>query len=117
VFDYLDGKGILLRVCEAFVEGLYWRDPSSINSRTSHWVGRFLEDEELRESALNVLVALAVKPQHPFNAERLDKYLRRLTLIDRDLFWTEYLRQSLDRGTPTRLLIWAEHLAIREPRA
>jgi hypothetical protein len=37
VFDYLDAKTILLRVCEAFVEGLYWREPSSINSQTSHW--------------------------------------------------------------------------------
>jgi len=113
LLDYLDWKGIPIRLCEVFVEGLYWREPKSINKSTARWVVRLMSHPELRKATLNVLVALSVKPRHPFRAGRLDRFLRKGTIIDRDLFWTEYLRHSFERGTPTRLLIWAEHVSTR----
>jgi hypothetical protein len=111
LLDFLDWKRFPLRLCEAFIEGLYWRAPSSINKSTIKLIDAFLGHEELRNNTLNVLVGLAVKPQHPLRADRLDKFLKNQKLPERDLFWTEYLRNNLDRGTPTRILIWAEHSA------
>ena len=108
LLDYLDWDSIPGRICENFIEGLYWRDPESVNESTAKWVTKFLRHDQLREPTLNVLVALSVKPQHPFRASRLDGFLRCGRIVERDLFWTEYLRRSFDRGTPMRLLIWAE---------
>jgi len=50
-----------------------------------------------------------------FHAGRLDAFLGRQTLVERDLFWSEYLRKSRERGTPSRILVWAEHLAPGAP--
>lgn len=114
LLDYLGWDGIPIRICEAFIEGLYWREPKHVNTSTSRWINRFLAHDDLCEPTLNVLVALSVKPRHPYGATRLDAFLRHGRLVERDLFWTEYLRRSLTRGTPMRLLIWAEHQSARK---
>ena len=115
LLDFLKRDSFLIRLCEVFVEGLYWRDPKSISKSTGRWIVFFLKNDHLRKPTLNVLVALAVKPKHPFNASKLDGFLSKLKLVERDLFWTEYLRNSLDRGTPGRILVWAEHSASKPP--
>jgi hypothetical protein len=115
LFDYLDWQGFPFRLCEAFIEGLYWREPESINTRTNHWISCFLEEGNLREGTLNVLVALSAKPRHPLGIHRLDRFLVRMSIVNRDLFWTEYLRRWTTRGTPARILIWAEHSAEKPP--
>lgn len=117
LLDFLNWKALPIRLCEAFVRGLYWREPRSINKSTGRWIVRFLKNEYLREPTLNVLTALAVKPVHPFGAARLDTFLASWPLVKRDLFWAEYLRHSLrdGGGTPERLLIWAEHVGERAP--
>ena len=113
LFDFLDWKGVPHPLCEAFLEGLYWREPRSINDSTDHCMSIFLDDEFLRDKTLNVLVALAVKPDHPYNFTGLDKFLNRKSLVDRDLLWTEYLRESGSSDTPLRILVWAEHLVSK----
>ena len=117
VLDFLGWKGIPLRLCEALIEGLYWREPSSINQSTNRWVSIFLNNEYLRDKTLNVLVALSVKPLHPFNFKRLDTFLMSQKLIGRDLFWTEYLRHSRYSGTPLRILAWTDHSVSKTPSA
>jgi len=115
LFDYLNWQEFPIRLCQAFIEGLYWREPTSVNIRTNYWISCFLAEDNLRESTLNVLVALSAKPQHPLGIGRLDPFLRGMSIVDRDLFWTEYLRRWTTRGTPTRILMWAEHCAERPP--
>jgi len=117
LLQFLSWKSFPVRLGEAVVRGLYWRDPQrSINASTGRLMDLFLKHESLRELTLNALTALAVKPQHPFSAARIDKYLSRLSMVERDLFWTEYLRRSIrNEGTPERLLIWAEHSVARAP--
>ena len=113
LLDFLDWEGVPHELCEAFVEGLYWREPRSINRSTDRLISLFLKYERLRDTTLNVLVALSVKPKHPFNF-KLDTFLTNQTLVERDLFWTEYLRRRRSE-TPLRILIWAEHLASKTP--
>lgn len=113
LLDFVAWKGIPFRLCEGFVEGLYWREARSINDSTRRWVGAFLQEEALRPKTLNALLALSVKPQHPFNFERLEQFLAPMKLVDRDLLWTEYLRHSRYSGTPGRILSWAEHSAAK----
>ncbi len=117
LLDFLDWKSFPIRLCEAFLEGLYWREPRAINKSTVRLVMAFLGHEDLKNETLNVLLALSVKPQHPFHAGRLDAFLENQKLVARDLFWSEYLRHSIDRGTPTRILVWAEHSAPTTPSA
>lgn len=109
LFDFIDWKELPVPLVEGFVEGLYWREPRSINNSTHRWVSMFLDHESSREKTLNVLVALAVKPDHPYNYSRFDGFLNRKSLIERDLFWTEYLRTSESSDTALRILVWAEH--------
>jgi len=116
LLDFLGWDSLPIRLCEALLNGLYWRDPRSINPSTTRWVSHFLRHEALREQTLNVLIALAVKPNHPLNASRLDAFLSRSTLVERDLSWSEYLRESMaSGGTPERLLLWAEHSSTTAP--
>jgi len=115
LLDYLGWRSSPLPLCRAFLAGLYWREPRSINESTDRIVTAFLGNEDLREETLNVLLALSVKPEHPFQARWLDAFLGRQGLVARDLFWSEYLRRGADRGTPGRILIWAEHFAPRAP--
>lgn len=113
LFDFLEWDGLPADICEGFVEGLYWREPRSINGSTDRWVLSFADYEPVRGKTLNVLVALAVKPDHPYNFTRLDAFLNRKSLVERDLFWTEYLRKAASSDTPPRILVWAEHLTSR----
>jgi hypothetical protein len=113
LLDFVDWDGIPTLLCEGFVEGLYWREARSVNDSTGRWIGRFLGEESLKDKTLNVLLALSVKPQHPLNFKRLESFLTRMKLVERDLFWTEYLRKSRYRGTPLRILTWAEHAASK----
>ncbi|MFL6386704.1 MAG: hypothetical protein ACJ71U_04390 [Terriglobales bacterium] len=113
LLDFVGWKGIPIRLCEGFVEGLYWREARSINSSTERWISAFLGYDALRHKTLNVLLALSVKPQHPFSFKRLEKFLGPMAVVERDLFWTEYLRKSRHSGTAQRILSWVEHSASK----
>lgn len=96
---------------EPFVEGLFWRNPSSFTAGTDAIVRRCLgAGSQAWERVIDALAAVATKPQHPYHAQRLFAYLRRFPMADRDLMWSEYLRRRYASPTVQRLLTWAEKL-------
>lgn len=108
MFDYLPVK-INGELAELFISGLYWRDSKGFNKSTDRWVGAVLNPKgQFREKTLDVLVALATKPNHPYNAMRLDKYLRRFSIYERDLLWSEYLRGQENTSTIYKIIDWIE---------
>lgn len=113
LFDFLPTKKIPSELARLLISGLYWRHPKSINKSTDKWVSAILQHDYLRDEILDTLVALATKPQHPFNATRLDWFLTDMAMVERDLFWTEFLRRQDESSAVYRLLKWLKHTQIQ----
>ena len=108
LFDYLNMEKIPGVLVEAFINGLIWRDPEYINNSTSKSISRILEYDYFKNELLDILVALATKPKHPYNAEKLSRYLKGLEMNKRDLFWSEFLRKQSQHNSIYRVLSWIE---------
>jgi hypothetical protein len=96
---------------EPFIEGLFWRNPTSFTDGTRMVINQYLgASSQAWERVVDALAAVATKPNHPYHAKRLYKYLSRYPMADRDLRWSEYLRRRYASPTIHRLLTWAEKL-------
>lgn len=96
---------------EPFIEGLFWRNPTAFTEGTRMIINKYLgEGSRAWERVVDALAAVATKPNHPYHAKRLYKYLSRYPMADRDLHWSEYLRRRYASPTIHRLLTWAEKL-------
>lgn len=95
---------------EAFLEGLYWRSSSSFSQETDRIVRYLLEidDHWTRDEVLEVLATLATRARHPHNAGRLYGHLKQLTMSERDVYWSEFLRRRDEESVIYRLLGWVE---------
>ncbi|HWZ23395.1 MAG TPA: ATP-binding protein [Cytophagaceae bacterium] len=110
MFDFLPVK-VNGQLAEMFINGLYWRDSKSFNEFTSGWVSGILKQGNYRNQILDILVALATKPKHPFNAARLDNYLKKFKMSDRDLHWSEYLRYQDETSAALKIVDWIERFS------
>jgi hypothetical protein len=91
-----------------FIEGMFWRAPSAFSHATNAVINQFLSLGTLEwEKTVDALAAVSTKPKHPYHARRLYNYLLRLTMSDRDLKWSEYVRRKYASPTIHRLLTWA----------
>ena len=94
-----------------FIEGVFWRDPAAFTEGTRAIVSHYLSDgSEEWERMVDALAAVSTKPNHPYHARRLYNFLARFPMPDRDLRWSEYLRQRYASPTIHRLLTWAGKL-------
>jgi len=98
---------------EVFLDGLHWRPSDSFSHATDRAFDFFLRDPNTRNAALEVAVVLAARPEHPYSADRLYRYLAAMTMPDRDLIWTEFLRQAPPTATWQRLVRWVEKNSAR----
>ncbi|MDS0851368.1 ATP-binding protein [Burkholderia cenocepacia] len=98
---------------EPFIEGFFWRSPTAFTEGTRMIINKYLGAGSMTwERVVDALAAVATKPNHPYHAKRLYKYLSRYPMADRDLHWSEYLRRKYASPTIHRLLTWAERLDI-----
>ena len=114
LIGYLPKKRLLTRpVKEVLVEGLYWRPGDSFTSETDSIVGFLVDhpDSSVRQDTLEVLVGLATRSKHPYNASRLYGFLSRKSMAERDASWSEFLRYSDHPSNVYRLLSWTERIA------
>jgi hypothetical protein len=97
-------------VRDVFLEGLYWRSADSFTKQTDHVLSVLLEksNESTRNEVLEIMVGLATRLGHPYSAERLRRYLEKMQMPERDLFWSEYLRYADDTSVIFRLFEWVE---------
>lgn len=117
LFYYLpkNRKMYIAPVKEVFLEGLYWRDRESFTPETSRLLFQLLNlnDRYVRHETFEVLVGLATRSEHPYNASFLLKYLAQATMPERDIKWSEYVRSCDDESVVYRLLAWIEQTANR----
>ena len=108
---YLPKEVRLMRpFVDTFLEGLLWRDHSSFSKQTDQIV-QMLLTQQLQStvfSTMECLVCLASRPGHPYSADRLMRYLLGLSLVERDLSWSEFLRASERVSAVHRSMDWIE---------
>lgn len=109
-------RRLLYPFIEAFLEGLYWRSPSSFNEETERLIERLFQvaTPELNQAISDVLLGLAARREHPWNSEWLFSRLASRAMPDRDLTWSEYLRAAPADSNLHRLIAWAERSTMAE---
>jgi hypothetical protein len=111
LFAYLPRERRLLRpVVDVFLEGLYWRPSTSFGPATVAMIEILLRrpEVEIRSRTYEVIVGLAMRPAHPLGSGWLYRRLAALSMAERDLEWSEYIRTADSDANPYRLLAWAE---------
>lgn len=92
----------------AFLGSLVLRRLDALGERAIALFDR-LDARPLNQATLGVYLAMAAEPDHPLNAERLQRRLAALSLPVRDVEWTIPMYYTLDDESPaaSRLIRWA----------
>lgn len=78
-----------------FNEVILWRSPESITEKTLELLNHINSNMiGIHNRSLDILLALATEPDHPWNADFLDKNLMRYSLPKRDEFWSTHIAIS-----------------------
>ena len=93
-----------------FVGGLFWRSGESISTQTDKIVGTYIWQKDIYAATemIEAMLAVATKPEHPYNAIRLYSNLAEKPLPERDRHWSEFLRKRNNSSTVERLIRWFE---------
>lgn len=94
----------------AFVESITIRQPSATTERTRELLAEVLDqgDPDLENFILEARLSVATQPQHRLNAYSLHKWLKAMSMPDRDVVWSIPTYYTLDEGGPLdRLIRWA----------
>ena len=92
----------------AFFQSIVWRNAEAVSEETTHTFRRLISEQSACDEAFNSLLCVATVPNHLFNAEFLDAFLRDFPMPDRDAFWSTYLHTSYGSNGPIeRLIKWA----------
>lgn len=97
-------------VVDVFLEGLYWRPTASFGPETK-WMVEFLlarSEQELRSRVYEVIVGLGVRDGHPLGSSWLIGRLAEMSMPERDIEWSEFVRTAHPDSNVRRLLAWAE---------
>ncbi len=95
---------------EPFIGGLFWRSKEGFSEQTYEIINHYLQfSKTSKNRMLDTLVALATKPNHPCSADSLYRNLFKWAMNERDLVWSEYLRDIYNRKSVNRLIDWVEH--------
>lgn len=91
----------------AFSQSVKWRDPQAITERTLELANRLRGDTH---NILTLMIELAARPDHPWNADMLDRNLQKWKLPERDRIWTVHISvEGMYEGHPVnRLIVWSE---------
>lgn len=93
----------------AYRQSLIWRSPDAFTERTLHWFNESLARDSDEVDAVEIALTLASVPDHPWNADFLDRQLRKRTMAVRDEWWTLKLHYlySDERSAVHRVIDWA----------
>ncbi|TKJ00617.1 hypothetical protein FC695_21155, partial [Bacillus cereus] len=71
-----------------FINGILWRSPNSFTEESVNLLNQITSNRiGFHNEALDILLALSTEPNHPWNADFLDRNLARMSLPERDAFW------------------------------
>lgn len=117
ITDYLSRSIINSHIFrEIYIQALYWRRPDNFQNNNkelkssiiSYFNKTLLRYTNSSKDLLDFFITTAVKPRHPLNYQSLSNWLEGMSMKNRDVFWTEYLRNSYDSDPVYRLINWIE---------
>jgi hypothetical protein len=82
------------KIGDAFRQSVVWRSPTAFTDETREVLNTLIKSDHDWEQTLDVLLTVAILPNHPFNAYRLDEMLRREAMPERDRKWSIYVHQA-----------------------
>jgi V8-like Glu-specific endopeptidase len=109
LFEVVDvNKREELTIINAFINSLTWRGAKTINKTSDEYVNdTVLQYVESFEAFLELMYTVAGNIGHPYNANRLHKFLAPMSLAERDSEWTTFLKHRHDSGSAIgRSLEW-----------
>ena len=95
----------------AFLKSIVWRRLESFSEETREVFSELLQSEKIWDDPIDALLTISTVPDNPFNADFLDRRLRRDSMPERDSWWSIYLHRT--RGMQRsidRLVDWASGL-------
>jgi len=82
-------------VGEAFLDGLLWRNKSTINEKIDNYVDNYiLTINGLSNKFLEILIQLSMREDHFLNSYYLDNLLSGMKMNERDYWWTIFINDS-----------------------
>jgi len=95
----------------AFRQSLIWRNSAAFSEDTITVMNRLIRTNGDLDETLDVLLTVAVLPDHPYNANFLDRRLRKDHMSDRDAWWSIYLHHAWGKKDAVdRLVDWASSI-------
>ena len=92
----------------AFRQSLIWRSNAAFSDATREALNELCKSDHDLHDTLEVLLTVATVPDHPLNANFLDRRLRNHVMADRDAWWSTYLYSAWStHGAVDRLVDWA----------
>lgn len=102
-----DGIGDSEAVLTAIIAGLPWRTTASISNETRETLIAALRSRRAFPDAMDMLFRLAVKPDHPLNADFMHDFLRTDSMAARDAYLVPWLHGTHASGAAVdRLITW-----------
>ncbi|MGG5787505.1 AVAST type 2 anti-phage system protein Avs2 [Bacillus pretiosus] len=105
-----------------FINGILWRSPNSFTEESVNLLNQITSNRiGFHNEALDILLALSTEPNHPWNADFLDRNLARMSLPERDAFWSTNIAlndQEEDEGQAESiirtLIEWSLSVDVRD---
>ncbi len=97
---------------------LAWRAPRSLTPQTLQLIRRYLAIGAVSTCDwLTLLLGLACVPDHPLNVLRIDRVVRRMSMLERDTVWSNEVLSiwSADTNPIARTIDWAWSAAEQPP--
>lgn len=100
------------RIGDAFLHSIVWRDPDAFSDDTRKVLNELIKNGAVRD-VFGTLLTVATIQGHYFNADALDRTLRRCTMPDRDAWWSVYLHRAWQNepGPVHGLIDWASGIS------
>lgn len=77
----------------SFSDVIQWRAKESFTERTIELLNK-IHSYGFHNESIDKLLSLSTEPEHPWNADFLDRNLKRMKLAERDAFWSTHIAVS-----------------------
>jgi hypothetical protein len=93
----------------SFIESLIWRNPVCITDATKDCINKYIiNDGEFFNKFLDALITVACNPEHPYNADFLNRQLIKYSIAERDAWWSIFLHYQYGaHDAVDRIVDWA----------
>ena len=99
----------------AFLGSIVWRSLDAFSQDTLNVLDELTNGAKVMDDPLDSILSVATIPGHYLNATWLDKWLRQMSMAERDSRWSIYLHHTWGaKGPVDRLFDWVSRLSAND---